>query len=630
MGKNFEKEINSLDITYRKVLETDVSVLSNFLSTIRNEAILLVGSGGSFSVASAVEYLLLHAGYIAKAVTPVGLGMYSTQIRKMSIILFTAGGRNKDTINTYKFLSDLEPNYICSVCMKEDAPLKSIQRANLHNLYFEWDMPTKKDGYLAVNSLIASILLFSKALYELTKNNFFKLDLKYSFVKPNISSCKEVITKDSIIVLHGGITTPVAIDLESKFSETALGNVQLVDYRNFAHGRHFWIAHRVNKSSIIVMSSKKYENLIKRTLKLIPEEIPILNINMVQNNILGFLDCYMNMFHVVKEAGILQNIDPGNPKVSEFGRKMYHLSYNQCNDEEYKVIKRNCILAAVNRKICGESEQERFNQYYNNCNEYIKEISKKDFRGIIFDYDGTLHQKGDFLDVEKQIYSHINRLLEKRIIVGIATGRGKSVRVELQRVIKKEFWDSVLIGYYNCSTFGFLSDDYKPDKSITKSKNLLDISAYLKDFESHRIDIDSDNPYQISIKPKSKYHIDLDLLREICLRWKGIKLVYSSHSVDIILDEISKSNIIDELMKYSKLADSDILFIGDSGAFGGNDFEMLSSKYSLSVDTSSKSDCSCWNIAPIGLRNLDATKYYFEKIIIGNRGYFSIDLKNKR
>src|SRR5260370_29648479 len=47
--------------------------------------------------------------------------------------------------------------------------------------------------------------------------------------------------RQHFIVLHSPSLDAAAWDLESKFSEAALGSIQVADYRNFAHGRHHWI-----------------------------------------------------------------------------------------------------------------------------------------------------------------------------------------------------------------------------------------------------------------------------------------------------------------------------------------------------------------------------------------------------
>ena len=81
--------------------------------------------------------------------------------------------------------------------------------------------------------------------------------------------------RPTTIVLHGPNARVGAIDLESKFTEAALGNLHYADWRNFAHGRHHWLAKRGAQSAIIALIGDDDERLAERTLALIPDEIPI-------------------------------------------------------------------------------------------------------------------------------------------------------------------------------------------------------------------------------------------------------------------------------------------------------------------------------------------------------------------
>ena len=44
-----------------------------------------------------------------------------------------------------------------------------------------------------------------------------------------------------------------AIDLESKLTEAALMPVQVADFRNFAHGRHHWLAKRGGETAVLAL-----------------------------------------------------------------------------------------------------------------------------------------------------------------------------------------------------------------------------------------------------------------------------------------------------------------------------------------------------------------------------------------
>jgi len=71
-----------------------------------------------------------------------------------------------------------------------------------------------------------------------------------------------------------------------------------------------------------------------------------------------------------------------------------------------------------------------------------------------------------------------------------------------------------------------------------------------------------------------------------------------------------------------------ILCIGDKGRWPGNDFALLSTRYSLSVDSVSYSPTCCWNLAPVGIRGTQATEYYLSKIKKAT-GQITLELNHK-
>ena len=70
---------------------------------------------------------------------------------------------------------------------------------------------------------------------------------------------------------------------------------------------------------------------------------------------------------------------------------------------------------------------------------YLRRIVGKIFKGVIFDYDGTLYDKHGEEAGGISVFEQLNQLLSRGIKIGIATGRGKSVRSELKKVISKDF-----------------------------------------------------------------------------------------------------------------------------------------------------------------------------------------------
>ena len=326
MGKDFERELQNLDLIYQGAFAGNIEVLTDFLQKYIHLPFLGVGSGGSLSVAHIFEYLCAKSGGIAKSLTPIELTLFSKQMREMAVLLFTAGGRNKDSIHAYQYLSELEPEGLLTCCMCAGAPIKQLQRNNLHNDYFEYRMPVPKDGYLAVDSLVSSMALLCRAFEGLTGSGFFSLPETVSWGShgPGPEQMESILAKETLIVLHGGITTPAAIDLESKFSEVSLGNIQLVDFRNFAHGRHYWLSDRRDRTAIVSMAGTSMEKIADKTLGLLPQDIPVIRFDVGDATVDGLFASFDFVFQLVLQAGLLRGINPGKPKVADFGKKLYH------------------------------------------------------------------------------------------------------------------------------------------------------------------------------------------------------------------------------------------------------------------------------------------------------------------
>lgn len=625
MGKNYRKELDNLNAIYDNAARTDVGVLANFVKEHMAEPFIGVGSGGSYSVACVMNYLCRKAGILSTCATPLEFCDLSFAARTAAVMLFTAGGSNNDSRNAYQYLSMLEPKALLTCCMRQNAPIKKMQHNNLHEFYYEYRMPVAKDGFLAVESYFSSTVLLARAFEQATGDAFFSLSSMPTWDKGmfDYDLLREVLRRESIIVLHGGIATPAAIDLESKFSEVSLGNINLTDFRNFAHGRHYWVSDRRNSTSIIALVGANEKKLADKTLALLPRDIPVLREDISDDTIDGLIHAICYVLELVWEAGNIKGIDPGHPKVEEFGRKLYHINYNICNTPIMKTLEKDNVSAGLCRKVNKPLSQIDESLYKYACEKY-KHITTREFRGIIFDYDGTLHDKRRNSELEEDIFGILNSLLREEIVVGIATGRGKSVRVELQKVIEQKYWDKVVIAYYNGGTIGTLDDAAQPDKSrMPFPEEFCVVQKYVEGWDCGlQVDgIEDRNPYQLTVMSVGKG--DLDSLRIFIENNTQLKILQSSHSVDIIPRSSSKNNIL-KWFEERGMDSQDFLLMGDSGHEGGNDYELLSNPYGLSVDTVHKAMDSCWNFASMGKRNLEATKEYLDRIEVQGPGRFKL------
>lgn len=633
MGKLYEKELLRINQTIREIIEVDTEIIEKFLAL--EAPALVVGSGGSFSVAKGIEYQLNYMGANAKAITPLQLEDHRNSLYTSKIILLTAKGNNNDIINAFEYCEKFESVAILCLCLSTKSKIRKKFRENGHLFLWEKDMTFGSDGYLSVNSLVAMLGIMAKAIYHYSGDEYFKIS-EENFPAIDIEAVnkycdKAILDKETLIVLHGGGTTQVAVDLESKFSEAALGNVLLVDFRNFAHGRHFWMAERGEKTGIVALIDAEHQKIAEKTLHLVPCEVESEIISIKNSGMNGILALYIEMFCIVYAAGKRLGINPGKPKVPDYGRKLYHVNFHYQSVDVIKKIDKSPALRAAYRKFGGYLERNNlFQKYEKEAEDFWHNLARKRWGALVFDYDGTLHWKGkDESEVESQIFSLLNELLSHGAVIGIATGRGKSVRQEMQKKIETQYWDKVGIGYYNGAVGGWLGDNSMPANEEPVDEQLADLYgsvSRVEELTSYIPDLEEPKPKQWSLGLRSRQgkHIIAAILREKVWQNRTLKIVASSHSVDVIEKDTSKKNIIGFLQnKYNDLMIEECLFIGDSGSYGGNDFEMLTIN-GLSVDLVSRQIDSCWNFAPLGNRQLEATLYYLQHMKAGADGKIEI------
>src|ERR1019366_5331536 len=94
-------------------------------------------------------------------------------------------------------------------------------------------LPFGKDGFLATSSLLASTVLLARLYSQVTDLSISLPTDFQGLLSSNPSHedaegfharCLPLWPRETLLVLHGSSTRSAAIDLESKFTEAALGN----------------------------------------------------------------------------------------------------------------------------------------------------------------------------------------------------------------------------------------------------------------------------------------------------------------------------------------------------------------------------------------------------------------------
>ena len=619
MGKPFKGELKKLSETIRWAEQQDVTHLAQFLFAENKQIPLVcIGSGGSLSACHYAVLLYQQCnGVLAQAMTPLQL-MYAGHniIRGSKLLFLSASGKNKDIQNAIKYGVKFNETGMMSLTLRKNNPTEELLEQYPKVQRWCEDIPSEKDGFLATNSLLATFTLLCKAACASKfKDSSFKLsDLQPKTFNLNLSVIQ------NFIVMYGATGEPVAWDIESKLTEAALGSALLSDYRNFGHGRHHWFDKRGDNSCIIALVTPVERELAYKTIGCLPKSVPVIYIETELDGPLASIDMLLKAFRFVNDLGEARGIDPGKPGVPGYGRLLYNLDYYKLTNRILPVEK--TLEVAVLRKlgVAGRENAPLWVHYSEACQRFVRQLNRGKFTTVAFDYDGTLSasdRKSRFTNgLCDEIKDALMPLLENGARIVVATGRGKSVGESFQESIDQKYWPQIKVGYYNGVCLLVLGEE---DKLKVWRKQPFD--SELKALEEElKLRLPkgcvaykfAERSLQLSIEGEMT-QTESQLVYETCreIIWdkqmKDIRVWRSSHSMDIVVyHEVSKQRVIED--------PEHTLCIGDYGTVEGNDYEMLTSKYSLSVDRVSKNAESCWNIAPSGMKGLDATLYYLSRM----------------
>ena len=611
MGKPFSSELKLIPSTISFSQNINPESLKNFIIYRLQEPFLVVGSGGSFSVSQIIAMVINSMGGFAQAVTPFELMEFSNTLLRTNVIFFSASGSNPDILSAYTFCKRMEAKDTFIFCLSLNSKLAQTARESYSDEgIFECELSSGKDGFLAVNSTILAVSILRKM------TGCFSTFSSFPLLPGEIDDC---IKSNAIIALGGRWTIPAVTDFESKCTEAGLVNVMPADLRNFAHGRHHWLAKHPN-TAVICFVSRNELMLAQKTLSILPRQTKKCLIVSDSSGLEATNEMLLSVFQIVQKLGELKQIDPGKPGVPRFGSQIYRLNYRlSAEAENTGLLDKSTRGRMTKRKkvVLPFRDQAEIKSAAEN---YLRKLQSTVFKGIILDYDNTVISSNS---TDNQVYldcvAYINQFLGYGIGICFATGRGKSIRGHLQKVINPEFFNKVFISYYNGAFVLPLSDDL-PSVTNSITASLITVRNYV-----------------MSKIPESK---DFETIRNKCLTYEGnsrclgsiyktvasailrgelsdVKISKSDHSIDVVPTLVSKKTAI-EFMHHNY--GNEILCIGDSGDEFGNDYELLDSEYSLSVDQVSSSLDSCWNIASTGLRGPSATREYLSKLSILKKG----------
>jgi len=645
VGKAFAAELQSLGRLYDWAVCAPIESLTAAVAELANCSLLAIGSGGSLTAAHFMAKLHEEfTGRVSKHVTPME-AVASAVSHNVAVALLTARGNNKDILDVFRRMVAHEPHSLLVICASQASPISKIAGQFKWTKVVDYALPTGRDGFLATNSLLAFMVLLLRAY-----NGAFQggcqppVDLLREYspsTAPFIEDVEReqmsrVLQQPVICVLYGGWAHSAALDLESKFTEAALGNMQIADYRNFAHGRHYWLAKRAQESGVIAFVTPECRDLAEKTLAALPRSIPVARLGTDFFGPVGVIDLLISVFHLTRIAGEASNVDPGRPRVPQFGRRIYNIglgSYLKADKGTLPNWHRGDLL--LSRKFAAFHRLPHFGllgrSLRDALNAYLLRMSEALFAGVVFDYDGTLCSPAErFGTPPEEVITECVRLLSSGILLGVATGRGQSVRESLRKCFPAELWSRVIVGYYSGGDIARLNEE-APDPGRSPDPDILVLhQSALKSPVLSRISRKIEpRPLQLTIEPVAPFLLPLaySAVRELVRQshQTGLNVLLSGHSVDVLSPLASKRKVVEFIRTEAGDTNASVLCIGDKGTWWGNDFDLLTEEYALSVDECPLNPNVGWNIAREGHRGIQATVDYLKAMVIkDNRAWLDL------
>ncbi len=339
----YDSVLMRLPATLEWSLGADISTAKDFLLETDGLPRIFLGSGGSLSAAQLAMQLSVERGMVAAAMTPYQYVCSAWSQIPAKVVIFSAGGRNIDAINAYKTAYNNPQQKVGAIMTSTPTPLEQLIDETGEKAKFIYPLKNR-DCFLATNSLLA----FYSLLLRIYRNDNVEIT-DWSFTETIGTTLKEFISKtytldtenwdshnaalynaretDRFYVLYSPDNMPIAVDLESRFSEGSVGCVQISDYRNFAHGRFNWFHQRKGQTAIIAIVSKESATVANNILKELPDEIPLMRLTTDLTGSAATIDLLIKSMYLARHFGTRWGLDIGAPKVAEFGRIIHRMDF---------------------------------------------------------------------------------------------------------------------------------------------------------------------------------------------------------------------------------------------------------------------------------------------------------------
>lgn len=573
---------------------TDVVRLGAAIRQGLNRAVYAVGSGGSAIAAEFLSSCRRTLGSAATLVqTPLQFALDDADLQDADVWLFSAGGSNPDILGAFDAALARNAKSIHLLTVSSSSPL-SIRLAGRPGASVHLT-PTAgvRDGFLATHSLIAAVTALllgadncgpdprrADLLAEFAAAAAARLSADARRTVGDVLG--SLRRNDTLFVLQDPRLDPSALLVETCAWEAGLCAVQRTDFRNFAHGRHVWLAHRGPESFILALTGTETRSVWADIEHALPTAV---RRTAYEAGSCGRVETAVSLIDalvVVEAIGLATGIDPGRPGAGEFAEALYEAPSLQSVSERLSPAVRKKASAVRLR----DHPSGRDLDLPAAAKAFVDTLARSSFRGLVLDYDGTLvTHEGRKEPMSEALAGQITRLLDEGLGLAIATGRGGSAGEDLRKVLPERHWDNIVVSYYNGGHTQPLRTNIEDQRPASDSRLdaprawLPQSKAFLSEPRFR------DSHVQLTIEMANLSDVSI-LAEEFAAEANPdgrLRLARSSHTVDICLADACKTTAAAMLADRTQTSLDCILCIGDSGAILGNDHALLGLPRGISV-----------------------------------------------
>ncbi len=604
----YSSELEGLNATYTRALVADIDQLRGAILDVGRGPAVFVGSGGSMVLAHLAERLHEHVcRQPARACTSLEL-LDLPQLERRGAILFSSSAKHPDA---HEVLAAFRRGRFSPTALVTHRSRVDVQQlASPDTRVVTLEDLAQPDGFLATGSIIQIATQLFRAYME---------DPQLPRAIDVEAETDEADLRNEVLVLTPPSLTCVAADIEIRLMESGVACVQVADLRNFAHGRHTGYSRRIEDTTVIVLSDARSQALAEGTVAAMPEVADLRRWRCDSSWETTVISLLARSMRFIDKVGRRLNVDVARPAVPAFGRRLYRLPLRRRISQP--------LVGGVERKLLagGAGHDAAGRTFYREAaSAWLNEFGKRRFAGLVLDYDGTVcwtRRRWELPD--EHVRRALEILLRQGLVLGVASGRGRSLHADLRRWVPVQHWAQVVVGLYNGGVQLRLDEDLPRLREPTAWSRAV-TSAVGDAPAAWRLKVDERGvQVSVSVATGVLHHGQLATLLQARLAEAGVEaqVVASGHSVDILEPVSSKTSVADAV---ERRAGGVVLAIGDQGQLGGNDHALLAStSSSLSVDRCSADPLTCWFIGSGEYVGPDLLRRYI-KSLRKRRGGFAM------